>query len=244
MSLSAVAAPSFVAIDAVSGRVLAARREATRRPVASLTKVMTGLVAIERGDLLARIRVTREAVNVEDYREGLVPGRRYRRITLLRSALMVSGNDSATALAIDGGNGSLRSFYALMNARARQLGMTRTTYASASGLDDVHNLSTALDQATLARAALQNQIFAAIVATKRYRTKWAAPTYSKVWVNHNKMLSWTPGTYGVKTGWTTRAGGCLIVAQRRGDRSVIGVVLASPSIWADMDRLLDVAFAR
>jgi D-alanyl-D-alanine carboxypeptidase len=157
---------------------------------------------------------------------------------------MVSGNDSATALAIDGGGGSLARFYALMNERARKAGMTRTSYASASGLDDVHNLSTALDQATLARAALQNQIFAAIVATRRYTTKWAAPTYSKVWVNHNKMLSWAPGTYGVKTGWTTRAGGCLVVAQRRGGRAVIGVVLASPSIWADMDRLLDVAFAR
>jgi serine-type D-Ala-D-Ala carboxypeptidase (penicillin-binding protein 5/6) len=243
-SLAAIGAPSFVAIDAVSGQVLVARREGVRRPIASLTKVMTALVAIERGQLLARVRVTPTAVNVEDYREGLVAGRRYRRITLLRSALMVSGNDSATALAVDGGGGSLKRFYGLMNKRASEAGMTRTTYASASGLEDVHNLSTALDQATLARAALQNQIFAAIVATKRYRTKWAAPTYAKVWVNHNKMLSWAPGTYGVKTGWTTRAGGCLIVAQRRGGRSVIGVVLASPSIWADMDRLLDVAFAR
>jgi len=65
-----------------------------------------------------------------------------------------------------------------------------------------------------------------------------------VWVNHNKLLSPAPGTYGVKTGRTPHAGGCLIVAQRRGGRSLIGVVLASPSIWADMDRLLDVAFER
>jgi D-alanyl-D-alanine carboxypeptidase (penicillin-binding protein 5/6) len=243
-SLAAVAAPSFVAIDAESGRVLAARRAATRRPIASLTKVMTGLVAIERGDLLSRVRVTAEAVNVEDYREGLVAGRRYKRITLLRSALMVSGNDSATALAIDGGDGSLQRFYDLMNERARAAGLSSTTYASASGLNDVTNLSTAVDQAKLARVALRNQTFAAIVSTKRFATKWAAPTRRKVWVNHNKMLLWTPGTYGVKTGWTTRAGGCLIVAQRRGDRAVIGVLLASPSVWSDMERLLDVAFSR
>ena len=242
--LTGVAAPSFVAVDAVSGQVLAARGEAQRRPIASLTKVMTGLVAIERGDLLTKVRVTAEAVNVEDYREGLVAGRRYKRITLLRSALMVSGNDSATALAIDGGGGSLQRFYDLMNERARAAGLTSTTYASASGLNDVTNLSTALDQAKLARIALRNQTFAAIVSTKRFATKWAAPTRRKVWVNHNRMLLWTPGTYGVKTGWTTRAGGCLIVAQRRGDRAVIGVLLASPSVWSDMERLLDVAFSR
>ncbi len=239
----AIGAPSYIAIDAASGRVLLARRATLRRPIASLTKVMTGLVVIGRGRLGKRVRVTPAAVNVEDYREGLVAGRSYRRMTLLRSALMVSGNDSATALAIDGGRGSLTRFYTLMNAKARALGMTGTTYASPSGLDDVRNLSTALDQARLARAALASPTFASIVATKRFVTKWAAPTYAKVWVNHNKMLRTTPGTYGVKTGWTTRAGGCLIVAQRRGGRAVIGVVLNSWSIWTDMQGLLDSAFA-
>ena len=241
--LARITAPSFVAIDASSGVVLRGRRATLRRPIASLTKVMTALVVIERGGLERRVRVTPAAVNVEDYREGLVAGRRYRRMTLLRSALMVSGNDSATALAIDGGRGSLGRFYALMNAKARALGMTGTTYASPSGLDDVRNLSTALDQARLARAALRNPTFAGIVGTKRFVTKWAAPTYAKVWVNHNKMLATTPGTYGVKTGWTTRAGGCLVVAQRRGGRAVIGVVLDSSSIWSDMQTLLDAAFA-
>ncbi len=242
-SLAHITAPSFVAIDAASGHVLVARRATSRRPIASLTKVMTGLVVIGRGGLGKRVSVTPAAVNVEDYREGLVAGRRYKRMTLLRSALMVSGNDSATALAIDGGGGSLTRFYERMNAKARALGLTSTTYASASGLDDTRNLSTALDQAMLARAALENPTFAAIVRTKRFWTKWAAPTYAKVWVNHNKMLTTAPGTYGVKTGWTTRAGGCLIVAQRRGGRSVIGVILKSGSIWTDMQMLLDAAFA-
>jgi D-alanyl-D-alanine carboxypeptidase len=117
-------------------------------------------------------------------------------------------------------------------------------YASASGLDDARNLSTALDQALLARTALRNPLFARIVSTRTHRTRWAAPTRVKVWVNHNKMLAWTPGTYGVKTGWTTRAGGCLVVAQRRGGRAVIAVVLGSPSIWPDMAALLDRAFGR
>jgi D-alanyl-D-alanine carboxypeptidase (penicillin-binding protein 5/6) len=242
--LAAVAAPSFVAVDASSGRILAGRGERRRRPIASLTKVMTGLLAIEHGDLSGRLTVTRAATEVEPYREGLVAGRRYRRDTLLWSTLLVSSNDSATALAIDVGGGSLAGFYAAANAKARALGMTSTTYASASGLDDDRNLSTALDQAMLARAALQNPTFAQIVATRSHWTAWAAPTRAKLWVNHNKMLATTPGTYGVKTGWTTRAGGCLIVAVRRGDTSVIGVVLHSPSIWTDMAALLDVAFRR
>ncbi len=243
-STAKVLAPSFVAIDAASGRVLAARAESTRRPIASLTKVMTALTAIERGNLEGRVVVTPAATRVEPYKEGLVAGRAYTRETLLWSALLASSNDSATALAIDAGEGSLARFYALANAKARAIGMTSTTYASASGLDDVRNLSTALDQALLARAALQNPMFAKIVSTRTYWTKWAAPTRAKLWVNHNKMLGTTPGTYGVKTGWTTRAGGCLVVAVRRGDRSVIGVVLASPSIWSDMAALLDVAFNR
>ncbi|MEO5633372.1 hypothetical protein [Gaiella sp.] len=239
-----VAARSFVAIDAATGRVLAARRASARRPIASLTKVMTALTVIERGNLRGRVVVTPDATNVEPYREGLVAGRAYTRETLLWSALLASGNDSATALAIDVGGGSLAGFYVLANERAKALGMTSTTYASASGLDDNYNLSTALDQAVLARAALQNPTFAKFVSTRSHWTKWAAPTRAKLWVNHNKMLGTTPGTYGVKTGWTTRAGGCLIVAVRRGDRSVIGVVLASPSIWSDMAALLDVAFNR
>jgi D-alanyl-D-alanine carboxypeptidase (penicillin-binding protein 5/6) len=242
-SLTKITAHSYVAIDASSGQVLLARRATRQRPVASLTKVMTGLLAVEHGRLRDRVLVTPAAVAVEDYREGLVPGRSYRRITLLRSALMVSANDSATALAISDGSGSLSRFYELMNARARAIGMTRTTYASPSGLDDVHNLSTALDQAILARVAMRNRTFASIVGTVRYVTKWAAPTYAKVWINHNKMLAAVPGTYGVKTGWTTRAGGCLIIAQRRGNRSVIGVILDSKSIWSDMQTLLDAAFA-
>ena len=239
-----VLAPSFAAIDAETGQVLAARRATTRRPIASLTKVMTALTVIERGNLSGRVVVTPAATRVEPYREGLVAGRAYRRETLLWSALLASSNDSATALAIDAGGGSLAGFYALANRRAQEIGMTSTTYASASGLDDTRNLSTALDQAMLARVALQNPMFAKIVSTRTHWTKWAVPTRAKLWVNHNKMLGTTPGTYGVKTGWTTKAGGCLIVAVRRGERSVIGVVLASPSIWSDMAALLDVAFRR
>ena len=187
-----ITAPSYVALDSASGRILVQKGDTVRRPIASLTKVMTALVVAERGNLGGRVLVTPAAEKVEPEKEGLVPGRRYRRITLLYSALLVSSNDSATALAIDAGRGSLDRFYALMNARAHSIGMGRTTYASPSGLDDTRNLSTAIDQARLARVALANPTLARIARTREYRTRWAAPTYAKLWVNHNKMLGATP----------------------------------------------------
>jgi D-alanyl-D-alanine carboxypeptidase len=131
-----------------------------------------------------------------------------------------------------------------MNARARELGLGNTHYDSASGLEDERNYSTAADQALLAREALANRTFARIVRTKRKLVEWPPPTYAKEWLNHNKLLFTYDGAYGVKTGYTRRAGGCLIAAARRGDTDVIAVVLGSRNIWADMPRLLDEAFAR
>lgn len=237
-------ARSYIALDAVTGEVLVARRERRRLPIASLTKIMTALLVIEAGDLDRKVRVPAQATNVEPNREGLVKGRWYRRKLLLYSALMVSANDSAATLAYAAGGGSIDRFYRLMNAKARALGMTDTVYRSASGLNDDTNVSSARDQAILAGAALANPLFAAIVRTHRRLVDWPPPTYRKEWINHNRMLVTYPGTYGVKTGYTSRAGGCLAVAVRRDGHAVIAVILGSRNIWADMPRLVDEAFAR
>lgn len=237
-------ARAWVALDAATGTVLLAQRPHERRPIASLTKMMTGLLVAEAGDLGRRVTVPLEATLVEPTNEGLRPGARYRRVTLLYSAMLVSANDSATALGYDLGSGSLQRFYALMNDRARRIGMQETVYASSSGLDDVHNVSTAYDQALLARVALLNPTFRGVVSTRRYFTRWAAPTLAKEWVNHNRMLFTHPGTYGVKTGWTSRAGACVAVAVRHGDRAVVLVVLDSKRLWPDTELLVELAFGR
>jgi D-alanyl-D-alanine carboxypeptidase len=239
-----LSAESYIAIDADTGRILVARRERQRRPIASLTKIMTALVVIEQGNLGGKLRVPREATFVEPSLEGLKAGRWYERRLLLYSALMVSANDSAVALAYDAGAGSINRFFRMMNARARALGMTDTNYRSASGLNDETNFSSARDQAIVSRAALQYPVFARIVRTRHKVVDWPPPTYAKEWVNHNKMLFSYAGTYGVKTGYTTSAGACLSVAVRRGGHSVIAVVLGSKAIWADMPRLVDAAFER
>jgi D-alanyl-D-alanine carboxypeptidase len=239
-----VKAVAYIAIDAGTGKILVARREHKTLPIASLTKVMTALLVIEDGKLGRKIRVERAATLVEPNKEGLLAGRWYQRRLLLFSALLVSANDSAEALAYAAGDGSIAAFYRRMNAKARQLGMTDTTYHSASGLDDEHNLSTAYDQALVARQALENPTFAKIVRTKRKVVDWPPPTYAKEWINHNRMLVSYPGTYGVKTGYTREAGACLIAAVRRDGHAVIAVILGSNAIWAEMPRLMDEAFAR
>lgn len=238
-----ISAESYIAIDAETGRVLIARRDRQRRPIASLTKMMTALLVIEGGELDEQVEIPYVATQVEPSKEGLSDGQEVSRRMLLFSMLLVSANDSATALAYDGGNGSIARFFRKMNARARALGMTDTRYRSASGLNDDANWSSARDQVVLARAALEDPTFAKIVRTKRKTVEWPAPTYEKIWVNHNELLSTYAGTYGVKTGFTGAAGNCLVAAVRRDGRSVIAVVLGSQSIYYDMPRLVDRAFA-
>lgn len=239
-----VSARAWVALDADTGRVLLAQRAHERRAIASLTKMMTGLLVAEAGALGGRVTVPLAATLVEPTNEGLRPGGRYRRVTLLYSAMLVSANDSATALGYDLGAGSVVHQVVETLQRARRLGMRETVYASASGLDDLHNISTAHDQALLARAGLGNATFRQVVSTRRYFTRWSAPTLAKEWVNHNRMLFTHPGTYGVKTGWTTRAGACVAVAIRRAGRGVILVVLDSKRLWPDTAELVERAFLR
>jgi D-alanyl-D-alanine carboxypeptidase len=228
-----LSARSFVAIDGDTGEVLVAYREHRRLPIASLTKMMTGLLVSEAGDLR----------RVEPNRDGLIAGHSYSRRLLLYSALLASNNDAAEALGVDLG-GTANGFYAAMNLRGEELGLTETHYASASGLEDLRNTSTALDQAVLLRAALDNATFAKVSGTVRIRIPWEAPTGSKIYENHNKMLRTYAGTYAGKTGWTTRAKGCLAVAVERQGHHVIAVVLGANDIWHDMPLLVDTALAR
>ncbi len=239
-----LSATSYIAVDAETGAIILARQEHVRRPIASLTKMMTGLLAIESGDLARKVRVPKVATQVEPNLDGLRPKRWYSLRLLLYSALLESNNDAAATLGYHVGEGSLARFYAKENARAVDLGMSETTYASASGLNDDTNLSTAYDQAILGRFALSNPAFRRIVGTRRKFFRWPPPTYGKEYVNHNRMLASYAGTYGIKTGYTSKAGGCLAVAVRRGGRSIVAVALGSRNIWSDMPKLVDRAFAK
>ena len=181
-----IKAPAAIVIDAGTGRVLWAKREHMRRPIASTTKIMTALVAMEHLRPNEIVLVTRKASRVP-YGEGLKAGERVPVWKLYYGLLLASANDTAVALA-EAAGGTRERFLKLMNKKARALGLRHTQYRSASGLIDEGNYSTVRDLAMLTRYALGVPRFREIVATKHKRVWWNPPTRAKLYENHNKLL--------------------------------------------------------
>jgi D-alanyl-D-alanine carboxypeptidase (penicillin-binding protein 5/6) len=235
-------ARAAIVVDARSGTVLWAKRPHLRLPIASTTKIMTAVVALERLRAHDVVDVDPSATRVQPFREGLRAGERVQAWKLFYGLLLYSGNDDALALAIAAG-GTRAHFLALMNEKARQLGLKDTHFRSTSGVIDRDNYSTAWDLAALARYAMWNRRFRAVVRTRIKRVAWAAPTYAKVYVNHNHLLGSYPGADGIKTGWTTKAEHCLVASATRHGARLIAVVLGSPNADADARKLLNYGFS-
>ena len=230
--------------DVDSGRVLWRRRPTRVLPIASLTKIMTALVAADRLPPGSRVPVTRQALRYRGSGVGLLPrGKAVDVEPLLYGLLLPSGNDAAIALA-QGAAGSVPRFVALMNARARAMGLLCTRFSTPSGYRDAGNHSCAGDLAALARALLREPRLARIV-----RRRWAALRFpirgGKLYLyNHNPLLSMGyPGTTGVKTGWTRAAGSCLVATARHGRRHLGVVLLHGTDTGTQARRLLDRGFA-
>jgi D-alanyl-D-alanine carboxypeptidase len=237
-----VTARSAILVDAKTGVVLWQKRPHTRRPIASTTKIMTGTLVLERLPLGHVVRVAPGVPRTPLVREGLRAGERVPVWKLLDGLLIFSGNDDALALAVAAA-GSRPRFLELMNEKARKLGLRDTHFASVSGVIDHGNYSSAWDLAALTRYAMADPRFRKIVRTKIVRVPWPAPTFGKVYVNKNVLLRTYRGADGVKTGWTTVAGHCLVASARRGDRRLIAVVLHSTNPYRDARRLLTMGFA-
>src|SRR6266487_2187346 len=240
--LGPITAPAAMLVDANTGAVLWAKRPHQRRPIASTTKIMTGVLALEHlpPAMVVRINplVTRVALN----REGLRGHERVPVWKLMYGLLLFSGNDDALELAI-ATSGSKGAFLELMNEKAKELGLRDTHYTSPSGVVDRGNYSSAYDLAALARYAMAIPRFRATTRTHIAHVKWAKPTYAKTYINKNLLLGTYRGADGVKTGWTTIAGHCLVASARRGGTKLIAVVLHSPDPYGDARRLLNFGFA-
>ena len=234
---------SAILVDAVSGRVLWAFRPHARRLVASTTKIMTAVLALDRLGPQDVVTVARTVPRVPLVKEGLRPGERVRAWKLFYGLLLFSGNDDALALAIASA-GSRAEFVAQMNLEARHLGLRDTHYAGPSGVIDQNNYSSAWDLAALTRYAMRNPRFRAIVRTQRKEVSWSPPTFAKLYLNKNLMLSTFRGADGVKTGWTTIAKHCLVASAHRHGIHLIAVVIGSPDAYRDVRRLLNYGFAR
>ena len=238
-----ISARSAILVDANTGRVLWEKAPHRRRPIASTTKIMTATLVLERLPLERLVKVPPAATRTPLVREGLRRNERVSAWKLLDGLLIFSGNDDAYALAAATA-GSKPRFVNLMNEKARVLGLRSTHFTSVSGVVDKGNYSTAWDLAALTRYALRDARFRKIVATKIARVKWSAPTFGKVYVNKNQLLRTYRGADGVKTGWTTLAGHCLVASAHRGGRGLIAVLLHSGDPYRDARRLLNFGFSR
>jgi D-alanyl-D-alanine carboxypeptidase (penicillin-binding protein 5/6) len=240
--LRPISAPAAILVDASTGAVLWARRPHARRPIASTTKIMTGILALEHLPLTKVVRVNPLVTRVALNREGLRAHERVAVWKLMEGLLLFSGNDDALQLAITTA-GSRGAFLRLMNEKASLLGLRDTHYTSPSGVVDRGNYSSAYDLAALARYAMAIPRFRAFTRKHIAHVKWAKPTYAKTYVNKNQLIGTYRGADGVKTGWTTIAGHCLVASARRGGTRLIAVVLHSPDPYGDARRLLNFGFA-
>ena len=238
-----VRAPAAILVDADSGRVLWAERPNERRKIASLTKIMTATLALREVPWGSTVTVARSVTRVPLVREGLRTGEHVKAWKLFYSLLLYSGNDDANQLAISSA-GSVHAFLRQMNDEARKLGLRDTHYSSPSGVRDRGNYSTPWDLAALTRYAFRNPRFDRLVRTRRIQVRWAAPTNSKIYLNNNFLLHEYTGANGVKTGYTHKAGWCLVASATRHGRRLIAVVLDSPNLYADASRLLNLGFGR
>lgn len=245
-----VSAQSAVVLTADTGTVLFEKDGHTPRPVASTTKIMTALLALEaaqeQGDPL--VDITQEMVAVEGSSMGLQAGDSISLTGLAAGMLLASGNDAANAAALYL-DGSLESFAARMNQRAAALGMEDTHFVTPSGLDGedaqgLGHLSTAYDMALLARVALEDQAFRQLCSSPSLAVEFAEPVKRVTYTNHNKLLAQYQGCVGVKTGFTKEAGRCLVSAAERDGALLIAVTLNAPNDWEDHTALLDYGFSQ
>lgn len=242
-SLTAAAA---LLMDWQTGQVLYEKNGFTRRAPASTTKVMTAILALEKGRLEDRVRVSDRAAGTGGSSMYIKAGEAYTLHELLYGLLMHSGNDAAVAIAEHIG-GSVEAFASLMNRRAQELGARGTHFVNPHGLHKPNHYSTAYDLALITRHALRHPVFADIVRQKQ--AELTAGERSLALRNTNRLLWMFEGADGVKTGTTSAAGACLISSATRGDQSLewshklVAVVLHADGRWRDSQRLLEWGFS-
>ena len=224
-----------------TGRVLFAANPHTRLPMASTTKVMTALLALERGDLQDEVVCSQKAFGVPGTSIYLQAGERLTLEQMLLGLMLASGNDAAVAIAEHIG-GSIEGFAAMMNARAAQIGAVNTRFVNPHGLPDDGHYTTAYDLTLIAREAMRNEAFRRLVSTQRASIPWAGRTYDRQLHNKNRLLADYPGATGVKTGFTSKAGRCLVFGAQRDGMEIVGVVLGCGNWFDEAARLMDGCF--
>jgi D-alanyl-D-alanine carboxypeptidase (penicillin-binding protein 5/6) len=238
-----ISSPAAIAIDTENGRVLYEKNSTSKRQMASTVKMMTAILAIEKGNLDDWVEVSKRAAYVGGSQAYLNEGEKMKLGDMLYALMLPSGNDAAIAIAEHIG-GNVENFVKMMDAKAREVGAYNTTYGSPHGLDR-NNHSTAYDLAVIARYCLKDPIFSKIVSTKSIVLPREGNPQGKEYRNTNEMLRLYEGADGVKTGYTGPAGRCLVTSATRDGWQVVSVVLGANSRYArsiDSSRILDYVF--
>lgn len=225
----------------ISGTPVWERKAHERLPPASLTKLMTALLVLEQGDLQAPVTVSPAAARETGARLKLKAGERYRLHDLLAATLMASANDACHALA-DAIAGKERDFVQRMNRRAAELGMRDTHFENACGHDAKGHLSSAHDLALLAREIIRQPQLLQLTSRIEQHIESVGGARRIRFENKNALVGRYRGAFGLKTGYTARAGKCLIAYAKRGDTTVLLVLLHGNDRWWDAVDILDVAF--
>lgn len=235
-------ARSAVVMEVNSGRILYQKNMSEKLPMASTTKIMTTLVAVESDRLNEIVTVSKRASYVEGSSIYLKEGEKHSLEDLLYAIMLRSGNDAATAVAEHLG-GSVENFAAIMNAKAREIGAYDTQFVNPHGLDAEGHYTTAYDLALITAYALKNEKFAEIVSTKKKTIKGPPDVnWDRIMVNKNKMLWQFEGGDGVKTGFTKKSGRCLVSSATRNGMKLVTVVLNCGPMWEDSSALLEYGF--
>lgn len=238
-----VSAQAAVLYDPLSGAVLYEKNGGEVLPMASTTKIMTALLAFESGRAGEVVEITAEMVAVEGSSMGLAAGDRLTLGSIARGMMMASGNDGANAIALYLG-GSAEGFAEMMNARAAEIGMENTRFVTPSGLDAEGHGTTAHDMALLGAEAMRCADFADTVGAASQTVEFLSPEKTVRYENHNRLLQLYADCTGVKTGFTKKAGRCLVSAAERDGAQLICVTLNAPDDWNDHIALFEYGFAQ
>ncbi len=217
-------------VEVTSRRFLHEKNAEMRLPMASTTKILTAIIVIEDCDPAAVVTVPEAAEGVEGSSVYLKAGEQYTVEDLLYGLMLRSGNDCAVALALHH-SGSIRAFAHEMTRRAEQMGAEHSHFENPHGLPSVGHFTTARDLALVAAYAMQNETFRKIVSTKYYEPRG--------WKNKNKFLSAYEGANGIKTGFTTAAGRCLVTSAQRQGMTLVSVLLNCPQTYERTEELFD-----
>ena len=241
-----VNAISAVVVDGDTGRILWGKNENKPMAMASTTKIMTALVALENSDITKETTVSKNATLASPVKMPLSVGEKMTIEQLLYAMMLQSYNDSAVAVA-EAVSGSVEKFCAMMNEKAKEIGCNDTVFETPNGLDKGNHHSTAEDMSKIGVYALKNQKLMEIMNTRNYTFKSSKTTYS--FVNKDRLLSEYEGAIGMKTGFTGKAGHCFVGAANRENITLVSVVLASgwgtagkSRKWIDTKALLNYGF--